>query len=214
MTAKKVKSYTFYYITYLLVVWTVYRFFLGFSDIAEELLIKPLIWLLPIFLILKKENKDLSSIGITKKNLFKGIYFALALGAVFAIEALFANFAKYDGFNFSANIGDEAVLVSLGLSFATAFSEEISFRGYVFTRLWERSKNEFLANAITSIFWALIHVPIVIFVWGLPMQSAFIYLLLTTLFGIGSAFIYARTKNVFSSIFLHVLWEWPIILFR
>jgi membrane protease YdiL (CAAX protease family) len=46
------------------------------------------------------------------------------------------------------------------------------------------------------------------------LQAALVYLLLTTLFGVGSAFIYARTKNVFSSIFLHVLWEWPIILFR
>jgi len=40
------------------------------------------------------------------------------------------------------------------------------------------------------------------------------YFLLTTLFGIGSAFVFARTRNVFSSILLHVLWEWPIILFR
>ena len=104
MASKKVKSYTFYYLFYLLVIWTIYRFFFGFSDVVEELLIKPAIWLLPIFFILKKEGKGLSSIGITNKNLFKGIYFALGLGAVFAIEALLANFAKYNGFNFSAKL--------------------------------------------------------------------------------------------------------------
>lgn len=212
--AKKIKSYTFYYIFYLLLTWAIYRFFFQLPDTLEELLIKPVIWLLPLIFLLKKEKRDFESIGITKKNLFKGLYFALALGAVFAVEALAANFAKYGGFNFSANIGDRAVLVSLALSFATAFSEEISFRGYIFTRLWEKSGNEFVANLITSIFWALIHVPIVLFVWNVGLQTALIYLLLTTLFGVGSAFIYARTKNVFSSIFLHVLWEWPIILFR
>jgi membrane protease YdiL (CAAX protease family) len=214
MMGKKTKTYTFYYIFYLLLTWTLYRFLFQFPDTLEELLVKPLIWLLPLYFLIKKEKKSLSSIGITKKNLFKGIYFALALGAVFAIEALAANFAKYGGFNFSANIGDKAILISLGLSFATAFSEEISFRGYIFTRLWERTKNEFLANFVMSIFWALVHIPVVVFVWGLSLQAGLVYLLLTTLFGVGSAFIYARTKNVFSSIFLHVLWEWPIILFR
>lgn len=214
MTAKKTRTYAFCYIFYLLLVWTLYRFLFQLPDTLEEILVKPVIWLLPLYFLIKKEKKDFSSIGITKKNLFKGIYFALALGAVFAIEALAANFAKYGGFNFGANIGDKAVLVSLGLSFATAFSEEISFRGYIFTRLWERTKNEFLANFVTSIFWVLIHIPVVVFVWGLSLQAGLVYLLLTTLFGVGSAFIYARTKNVFSSIFLHVLWEWPIILFR
>lgn len=214
MTAKKAKTYAFFYIVYLLLVWTVYRFFFQFSDAVEEVLIKPVIWLLPLVFILKKEKKGLSSIGFARKNLFKGIYFALALGAVFAVEALAVNFAKYSGFNFSANKGEEAILLSLGLSFATAFSEEISFRGYLFTRLWEKTRNELLANFVTSVLWALIHIPVVIFVWGLNLQAGFTYLLITTLFGVGSAFIYARTKNVFSSIFLHVLWEWPIILFR
>jgi membrane protease YdiL (CAAX protease family) len=212
--AKKIKSYTFYYIFYLLLTWSIYRFVFQFPDTLEELLIKPVIWLLPLIFLLNKEKRGLESIGFTKKNLFKGIYFALALGVVFAIEALAANFVKYQGFNFSANIGDEAILISLALSFATAFSEEISFRGYIFTRLWEKSGNEFVANLITSVFWALIHVPVVLFVWNVNLQAALVYLLLTTLFGVGSAFIYARTKNVFSSIFLHVLWEWPIILFR
>jgi membrane protease YdiL (CAAX protease family) len=30
----------------------------------------------------------------------------------------------------------------------------------------------------------------------------------------GSAFIFSRTKNIWGSILLHVLWAWPIILFR
>lgn len=200
---------------YLLIVWGFYRFLFQFPEPIEELILKPLVWLLPVFYLLKKEGSKLSSIGITTKNLFPATYFALGLGVFFLLEALVVNFVKYGGnFNFNANIGTLPLLTSFGLSFATAVSEEISFRGYIFTRFWAGVKSEWLANIITSFFWALIHTPITLFVWKLDFSAALIYLLLTTLFGIGSAFVYARTKNVFSSILLHVLWQWPIILFR
>lgn len=215
MAKKKTKTdHTFYYIFYLLFIWTVYRYFVEIPDFAEELIVKPVIWLVPILFILKKQKRKLKSLGITKKNLFKGLYFALALGAVFAIEAIFANFAKYGSFQFNADIGNSEIFVPLLLSFVTAFSEEVTFRGYVFNRMWEKVESEWVANFIATLFWTAIHVPIVIFVWGLNFQASLTYLLLITIFGIGSSFVFARTRNVFSSVFLHVLWEWPIILFR
>jgi len=69
---------------------------------------------------------------------------------------------------------------------------------------------------LSSVFFvaSLIHVPIAVFWWELSLGATLGYLLLTTVFGIGSAFAFARTKNVAASIFLHVLWEWPIMLFR
>jgi len=199
---------------YLLIVWGFYRLLFKLPEEIEELIIKPIIWLLPVIYLVRKEGGNLSSVGITTKKLFPAIYFTLALGAVFAIEAVFINFVKYDGFEFAANIGEKALLTSLGISFVTAFSEEVSFRGYLFNRVWGALDNEWLANIITSVVWALVHVPIVIFVWKLSLTSALIYLFLTALFGVGSAFVFARTRNIFSSILLHILWQWPIILFR
>lgn len=199
---------------YLLIVWGFYRFLFKLPEEIEELVIKPIVWLLPVFYLLRKERANLSSVGITTKNLFPAIYFALGLGAFFVIEALIINFVKHGGLNFNANIGEKALLTSLGLSFATALSEEISFRGYLFNRVWYALGSEWTANIMTSLVWAIIHVPITIFVWKLDSVAALTYLFLTTLFGIGSAFVFARTRNVFSSILLHVLWEWPIILFR
>lgn len=199
---------------YLLIIWGFYRFLFKFPEEVEELVIKPVFWLLPVFYLVRKERASLESIGITLKNLFPAVYFALGLGAFFVIEAIIINFVKYGGLNFNANIGEKVLLISFGLSFATAISEEISFRGYLFSRVWHALGSEWLANIITSLVWALIHVPITVFVWKLSLSAALTYLFLTTLFGIGSAFVFARTRNVFSSIFLHVLWEWPIVLFR
>lgn len=200
--------------SYLLVVWGFYRFLFKLPEEVEELIIKPLLWLIPVIYLLKKEKLGLTSLGISGKNLFPAIYFALALGVVFTIEGVYINFVKYGEFNFSANIGQRAVLVSLGLSLATAISEEVTFRGYLFNRLWQTIRKEWMANILTSLVWGLIHVPVAIFWWNLTPLGIIGYLLLTTIFGIGSAFVFARTRNIISSVLLHVMWAWPIILFR
>lgn len=199
---------------YLLVVWGFYRMLFRLPEEVEELFIKPILWLLPVAYLVRKEKVGLSSIGITTKRLFPAIYVALGLGVIFAIEGVIVNFVKYEGIDFSANIGQRALLASLGLSFVTAVSEEITFRGYLFNRVWHALKNEWVANILTSVVWGLVHLPIAIFWWKLGVAGTLGYLILITFFGIGSAFVFARTKNVASSILLHVMWAWPIILFR
>jgi membrane protease YdiL (CAAX protease family) len=200
---------------YLLIVWGFYRFLFQLPEQLEELVIKPLVWLVPVIYLLRKEKENLASVGLTFKNLFPAVYFAMGLGVFFVMEAVLINYVKYGGqFNFNANIGALPLITSFGLSFATAFSEEIAFRGYIFSRIWGALKNEWTANVITSVIWALIHTPITIFVWKLDFAAAAVYLMLTAIFGFGSAFVYGRTRNVVSSILLHVLWQWPIILFR
>ena len=228
-TSLKSFKYAVSLAVYLLIVWGFYRFLFQLPEAIEELFIKPVVWLLPVLYLLKKEGSNLGSLGITVKNLFPAVYYALGLGMFFVIEALIINYVKYGGqFNLGANLGALPLLPALGLSFATAISEELAFRGYIFTRVWkfiaesnsgmssprDAMNNELYANLLTSFFWAMIHVPVTLFVWKLDFSAALIYLMLTTIFGIGSSFVYAKTKNIVSPILLHVLWQWPIILFR
>ncbi len=210
---KVVKNVTVYS-TYLILVWGFYRFLFQLPEEVEELIVKPLLWLVPMYFFVRKEGYGISSLGFTLKNLFPAVYFSIGLGAIFVIEGLVVNFLKYGSINFAVNIGSLPFMTSLGLSFATAFSEETAFRGYIFNRLWFVLKNEWTANLITTAIWTGIHAPIAFFVWKLSLSASLVYLFLTAIFGLGSAFVFARTKNVFGSIFLHVLWEWPIILFR
>lgn len=202
------------YAAYLIVIWAFYRFLFKFPDQVEELVIKPILWLLPLFYFLYKERARISSIGITIKNLFPSIYLSLGLGSVFVIGGLLSNYLKYGHLNFGANIGSLPLMSSLGLSFATAFSEETAFRGYIYSRLAIVLKGEWTANIIQAILWTAIHVPIAFFIWEYTLTQGIVYLSITAIFGLGSAFIFSRTKNIFGSILLHVLWEWPIILFR
>lgn len=200
--------------TFLLIVWGCYRLIFKLPDSVEEVFIKPLVWIIPVLYFVRNERRNLESVGITFKNLFQSIYASLALGSFFVIIAVISNYIKYGKLNFGANLGGESILLSLLISFATAISEEVVFRGYIFSHLWEGLHDEIQANLITSLGWTIIHIPITIFVNKLDPLSAIIYLVLTFIFGVGSAFLYARTRNVASSILLHVLWEWPIMLFR
>ncbi|EKD57414.1 MAG: hypothetical protein ACD_57C00309G0001 [uncultured bacterium] len=200
--------------SFLLVVWGFYRLLFQLPEEVEEFFVKPVIWLVPTFFLLWRERSGLASVGITLKNLFPAIYFALTLGTLFVLEAMIINYLKYSKFDFGSFIGGKPLLISFVITFATAVSEEVSFRGFLFNRVWFATGREWAANLVTSIIWAVIHVPVTVFVWKFDLFSSLVYLFLVTLFGIGSAWVFARTKNVTSSIFLHVLWQWPIILFR
>jgi len=201
-------------IAYLLIIWGFYRFLFKLPEEVEEIFIKPILWLIPVFILVRKEKASLDSLGLTSKNLFPAIYLSLVLGSVFAIEGVIINLVRYGTNNFSANLGENTFFVALTLSLITAFSEEITFRGYLFKRIFHAIGNEWAANLITSLFWALVHIPIAIFWWHLEIIRVVTFLFLMVLFGIGSAFVFVRTGNIFSSILLHFLWSWPIILFR
>ena len=200
--------------SYLVIVWGFYRFLFKLPEEVEDLLIKPLMWLVPVFLLTRSEKLGLSSLGVTLKNLFPSVYLSLALGVFFALTGVLVNYVKYQSVNFGANIGETTFFTALFLSFATGVTEEITFRGYIFNRVWYALGNEWKANYLVSIVWVLVHVPIAIFWWKLSFAGTVGILMLITIFGIGSSYIFARTKNVASSILLHMLWEWPIILFR
>ncbi len=201
------------YCVYIVIIWGFYRFLLQLPDSVEELVVKPVLWLIPILFFLAKEHLSLNSLGLTLKNLLPAIFISLGLGVIFVAEAVFSNVLKYGHFNFAADLGS-SFFASLGLSFATAFSEETAFRGYIFSRLLVSLRNEWYANLVQAIAWTVVHIPIAFFVMNYTPSQGIIYLTLTAIFGLGSAFVFARTKNVWGSILLHILWEWPIVLFR
>lgn len=200
--------------TYLILAWGFYRFLVKLPEDIEEFFIKPIIWLIPVFYMTWREKAKAKSLGITSENLFPSIYFGIGLGAIFAIEGLLLNFYKYQWSDFSANIGESPLFFALALSLATAVSEEITFRGYIFNRMLHALKNETVANLLSSLLWTLVHVPVSILWWKFDPTQTLGYLILAFLFGVGSSYVFARTKNVFACILLHILWQWPIILFR
>jgi membrane protease YdiL (CAAX protease family) len=198
---------------YLLLVWSLYRLFFTFPEWLEEVVVKPLVWIVPMGLLVYGEGASLKEVGINFENFSRTAYFILGLGVLFVFEAGVLNYIKHGGFNFAGEIGGGFWWV-FGLSLVTATTEEVVYRGYIFSRVWDGLGNEWFANIITSVGWVVLHFPVYIFGLSLSGGDFLATSLLVFVFSMGSGFIYARTRNVFGSILLHVLWQWPIILFR
>jgi len=200
----------------IFVCWSTYRYFPEPPLWLSELILKPVIWLLPTFwLVTQVEKKSLASLGLTSKNLLPAIYWGVGLGIIFALEGLITNILKYRGVNLvnlQYNFGQ--FLGVLLISWMTAFTEEVVFRGYIFNRLSEIWHREWRAGLVSAGLFALAHLPIGVFVLSYNPLAMVAYLLFVFVFGFGSAFVFARSGNLVSSILLHVFWAWPIILFR
>jgi hypothetical protein len=216
MSSKDLKliKHAILFYAYLFVVWGFYRLLFQAPEPYDELILKPLVWLVPLYLLAKREKASLKTLGITFKGFFSVVYFVLALGFVFSLLALVVNSLKYGGANFAADIGNLSLMSALGVSLVTAVSEELSFRGYILSRIIPAFKSEWSMNIILSIGWTLIHLPIAIFDWRLGAFPLVIYTVVVFTFSLGTTFVYLRTKNIIAPILLHLLWQWPIILFR
>lgn len=210
-------KHVFALFSFIFVVWSFYRYFPQILPLwVEELVLKPLFWLVPTFWLVKKiEKQPFSSLGFNSQKLFPAIYWGIGLGLVFAFEGLLTNIFKYKGLNLiSFDYSPVKFLGLFLLSLVTAFSEEIVFRGYLFNRLWQIWNKEWLANIVSSFLFVVIHLPIGVFVLGYTPLIMLAYLLFVFIFGFGSAFVFGRTKNIIASILLHLFWYWPIVLFR
>jgi len=209
-------KHVFFLFSLIFVLWSFYRYLPEPPLWVSELILKPLVWLGPTFwLVLKVERKPWTSLGLTGKNFTTAIYWGLGLGLVFALEGLVTHVLKYRGLSLvELNFGLGSFSGLLVISLVTAFSEELVFRGYIFNRLWEIWRKEWLANLVAAGLFALIHLPIGIFVLSYNPLVMIAYLLLVFVFGFGSAFVFARSGNLISSILLHFCWAWPIVLFR
>ena len=210
-------KHVFALFSFVFVLWAFYRYFPEILPTwAEELILKPLVWLVPTYWLVRAVGKEkLASLGFTKKNLVKALYWGIGLGIVFAVEGLLTNIIKYRGLSLiSLDYTSFGFLGLLALSFVTGLSEETVFRGYIFTRLWRIWENEWLANLTSSFLFTLIYLPVGVFVLGYRPMVMLVYLFFVFIYGFASAFAFGRTKNILTSILLHVFWSWPIVLFR
>jgi membrane protease YdiL (CAAX protease family) len=193
------------------VFWGLYRLIFKLPENLEEIVLKPLIWVLPtLFIVLKIEKRKLSSLGLTFNNFWFSISRGLFFSALFFLIGISFNFLKKGTFTFEITYA----IPSLLIAFVTAFSEGLVFRGYIQNRFDEILKNSWAANIIATIGYCLIHLPITIFVFHYSLTQIFLYLVLTALSSFGSGVLFSWTGSLWASIMIHVFWSWPLVFFN
>ena len=202
---------------WILLVWSLYRYFLqGTPEWVDEFIAKPLVFVVPVlWYVYKKEKRTIASLGITKKKFFSSFYIGLGFGVIFALEGLVVNALKYGSLQIQPiqSFVQYGLISLLVFSLATGFTEELLNRGFLFGRLYEKTKNLGYAAFLSTTLFVLLHVPIL--VTSLKLQGPILVLFFITNFilGLVNSLLYFNTGSLVAPILVHVFWNMTVALY-
>ena len=201
---------------WILLIWSLYRYFFNLPESFDEFVVKPLVFVAPvIWYVLKVEKKPLSSLGLTTKNFFVSLYVGLGIGFLFALQGIAANYIK----NGALHIQPISAFQQYGfflllISLVTAFSEELLGRGFLFSRFYEKSHENLVYAAVySSAMFAMLHLPILL--TSLKFQGITLIMFFATSFAISlaNAILFKYSKSLVAPILVHLFWNMTVALF-
>jgi membrane protease YdiL (CAAX protease family) len=175
----------------VLVLWSSYRLLFPENLLLDEMLLKPLIWLFPVYIVTRFKN-----LGYSSKNIYKNIIIGLSVGLLLSLERIFVGHLK-----------PEFSFVFILSALFTAITEEIFFRGYLLNRWLRYFKKPYLALILNGLYFTLTHVPIAYFVFHYSGIYLFSYLVANFIFGFVDVILFYKTKSIFAPIANHFVWN-------
>ncbi len=201
---------------WILLAWSLYRYFIKLPEWADEFIFKPLIFVVPVlWYVLAKEKRRLESVGLTMKNFFPSLYIGLGLGFLFALEGIAANAIKYGKLNIVPidALQQYGLVTLLVLSVATAFSEELLSRGFLFNRILEKKKSFLFAAFISTILFVLLHVPILVTSLKLEGMTLVLFFVTDIILGIAASALFYAYRSLVAPILIHIFWNMTVALY-
>ncbi len=212
--------------------WTAYRWACGnvypLTDYEVRTWVsvfaKPILQLGPVFplwwFLFKEKGMPFR---FTKKNLFTSV----VLGCLMALIFYFVSRGVYvvqmmirgegSDFAFIAGWDDSAltfsVIMALMFTFmlSTGPAEELFSRGFLQDQL-SRSYSVTTAILISSVLFAVGHLPISILVYQLSFETIMWYMVVLVIMGVFFSLMYHWSRNIVFPIIIHGLWDWYLSL--
>jgi membrane protease YdiL (CAAX protease family) len=218
MVVKKVATSVtsvFRFWAWILLAWSLYRYFFKLPEWADEFIFKPLVFVVPVvWYVRNKERENLASLGLTRRNFFTSVYIGLGFGIVFALEGLVTHAIKYGNLDVNPIAAFQRYgFFLLILSLATAFTEELLSRGFVFNRLYEKTKNLFYATSVSSVMFVLLHIPILVTATKLQGTTLILFLVTDLVLGVANSLLYYNTGSLVAPILVHIFWNMTVALY-
>lgn len=191
--------------------WFFYRLLFPVSESIDELLAKPLIFvLLPLFILKTKKLPGFENKQKVTEDLFLGV----ALGFVFAFTALLVNKLKHGSFFFNPVLSfqEANLLIYLCLSLVSGFSEEILGRGFLFNIL-RKNKTVFASATASSFLFLLLHLPIVVSQLHFQAMVLVVFLISVFLLSMVNCYLYDNRGSLVLPILIHLFWNMTIALY-
>lgn len=192
----------------IVIVWSIFRsnFFppMWFS----ELIAKPLIFLLPVYWYVKGDKKKgsiLSRLGFPKKGLWREIGLTILL---MLLIAGFGLISIYTSSNIKVLFVNRFDLMKIGtlflLAIASAFSEEIVGRGFLFNYLYKYSKHFLLSLFVSSTLFFILYLPGALTL-NLGGQDLLLNLILNFALSFITGISFYMRKNIVPAIGVHAM---------
>ncbi|MBI2617763.1 CPBP family intramembrane metalloprotease [Candidatus Gottesmanbacteria bacterium] len=203
----------------IFLIWSLFRASFVFPEWVDELLVKPLVFVVPVLIVVHFiEKRGIGSLGLVQKPaaFLQDLYLGVAIGALFAIEGMVANYLKYGTVSFGPILAVKltgGLGTFLVLNFFTSVWEEILGRGYLYKRMNEFSKNQFWAAVSSSFLFLLLHIPIVFTRLHLTGVALVVYPISILLLGITNSYLYSFRKSLTLPILVHTFWNLTVALF-
>jgi len=200
----------------ILIVWSIYRANFHMPDWFDEIIAKPLIFVIPVYYYITKIDKDkfLSAINFKPKSVFKDIFIGLAIGFIFIISALAANYLKTNKPAFSIqSISISRILIICLLALATGISEEILSRGFVLKKLYEESKNIITSSFFASILFFFLHVPMLFTNLKITGNLLLMFMATDIALSLSLSFLFLARGSILLPILIHAFYNIVIALF-
>jgi len=191
---------------FVFIAWSIYRYLVPNSgNWIDNFLGKPIIWLLPTFFVVKViEKKKLASIGLIKNHFFKYCIFGIGVGiAFFLYVKLLDVFIHHTTLQLLPHLDFFAIGSFLAFGLATGIVEEILFRGYLQTRLTAAFKSSVWGVIVSSLLFALMHIPVSIFVYHYSLSRLLTYEIYLFEVGILFSVLFLFTKTLTLPIVAH-----------
>ena len=174
-------------------------------DILNKLQIAfPLLLLAILFVFMALSNNKLCTVGLNKTKLFQ----SLLLGIVLAVCLVIGTAVCFRVFRNKA-VGITYPLLSVWNIFIIgAFEEEITFRGYIQTRLTGIIRQPVLCSCCTALLFLAIHYPVRWVVGGFSLNCLSLYYVVSLIIlHFACDFVYNKTNCLWGAIVLHLLYN-------
>ena len=201
---------------WILLFWSLYRYFIKLPEWLDEFISKPLVFVLPVvWYVYQKEKRTLESLGLTVKNFFPNVYIGLGFGFVFALEGIAANAIKYGKLQIApiAAFEQYGLGMLILLSLATAITEEVLNRGFLFNRILEKTKSLPYAALLGTILFVLLHVPILVTTLKLHGVTLVLFFVTDFVLGLANSLLFYNTRSLVAPILVHLFWNMTVALY-
>jgi membrane protease YdiL (CAAX protease family) len=190
----------------IVILWSLYRANIHGSVWLDECLVKPLLFILPVYycLVFQLKTSFCQGLGFTPKKLKVELLFAVSLGLLVLGLGLLLFFSSKG----SARIVDSGKLFwpnLLGLfilSGASAVSEEIVGRGFLFNQLLIRGGNFFTSLFLSSILFFVLYLPTIL-ATNTNGNVLFINLIINLLLSFMLGILFYLRRNIYNTIIFH-----------